>query len=145
MNTTTMSTTTSEHVLTIVEPTGRGDATLDVAHDVVARGGRASVVMLITDRVDNDIREYADSENLSRSEAEATAIDRLAEYCSERVGGDVPTIVERFGWLGVDIRRHITEDVTSVALPEGLLNARGVNKLARRIGRPVTVTPRRAA
>ena len=137
--------TTPEHVLTIVEPSGRGDATLDIAHDVVARGGRAKVVMVITDRVDTDIREYADSENLSRTEAEATAIDRLADYCAERIGDDVPTIVERFGWLGVDIRRHITDDITSVALPEGFLNDKGVDRLARRIGRPVTVTPRRVA
>ena len=141
----TTTTTTPEHVLTLVEPTGGGDRTLDIAHDVVARGGRASVVMLITDRVDADIRAYADSENLSRGEAEAAAIDQLTDYCSGRVGSDVPTIVERFGRLGTDIRRHITEDITSVAVPEGLLDARGINRLARRTGRPVTVTPSSAA
>ena len=134
-----------EHLLTIVEPSGRGDTTLDIARDVVARGGRASIVMVITDRVDDDIRNFAASEELSRGEAEAHAIDQLTAYCSERVGDDVPTIVERFGRLGTDIRRYITDEVTAVAVPEGFLSARGANKLSRRVGRPVVVASDRAA
>lgn len=131
----------AEHVLTIVEPTAHGDSTLDLAHDVVARGGRASVVMVITDRVDADIDGYAESENLSRTEAETQAFEQLAGYCANRIGGEVPTIVERFGWLGVDIRRHITDDVTSVAIPAGLLGKRDLARIERRLGRPVVVTP----
>lgn len=40
-----------EHMLTIVEPTIGGHATLDLAHETVERGGTASVVMVITGRV----------------------------------------------------------------------------------------------
>jgi hypothetical protein len=128
-----------EHVLAVVEPTDRGDAALDVAHDVVARGGRASVLMVITSRVDDDIRSYAASEDLSVSEAEATALERLVGYCNERIGDDVPTIVERFGRLGTDIRRHISEDITSVAVPEGLFQQRSLDKMSAATGRPVVV------
>ncbi len=37
----------NEHVLTIVEPTIGGDTTLDIARDIVARGGTTSVLMVV--------------------------------------------------------------------------------------------------
>ena len=43
--------TKPEHLLTIVEPTHGGDTTLDLAHEAVARGGTATVLMVITERV----------------------------------------------------------------------------------------------
>lgn len=135
----------AEHVLAVVEPTTGGSAALDVAHDVVARGGRASVVVLITDRVAADIRDYAAAEELSSHEAEAAAIEQFTAQCRDRIGADVPTIVERHGWLGTDIRRHISSEITTVAVPEGLVGRRGLDKIASRLGRRVVVTPSNAA
>jgi hypothetical protein len=136
----------TEHLLAVVEPIADGDAPLDFARDVVARGGRASVLMLITDRVRADIRDYAEVIDLpDYAEAEARAIERLTAICGERIGVEVPTAVARFGWLGVDFRRYISEEITSVAVPEAIVGRRGVDRMLGRLGRPVVVTPQLAA
>jgi hypothetical protein len=135
----------AEHVLVVVEPTTGGDGPLQLAHDVVARGGRASVLMLITSRVDDDIRAYAASEDLSFAAAEADAIARLGEYCTSQIGAAVPTNVARFGWSAVDLRRFVAADVTTVAVPEQLFEGRRLRQLAAQVDRPLVTVPALAA
>ncbi len=135
---------TREHLLTIVEPTTGGDGTLGIARETVARGGRATVVMVITDRVQRDIREFADSEDIGRYEAESLALDQLRTHCSERIGG--PAHVEiRFGPIGSDVVNHVTADTTAIAVPASLVDNRLAERLAEYSGRPVIVTPSQLA
>lgn len=135
----------ADHLLAVVEPAGTGDTALDLASDVVARGGRATVVLLITARVEDDIRRFAASENLDYSMAERHAIERLTTYCSDRIGAEVPTHVE---WVDdgheIDIHRHLADHITAVALPTSL-PVRHPGRLATSLHRPVVFMPDRAA
>ncbi len=131
---------TREHLLTIVEPTPGGDATLELAHDTVARGGTATVVMVITDRVQRDIRAFAESEELEYGQAEALALDRLQDYCRARLGGTA-TVDTYFGTLRSDIVRYVTSETTAIALPTRLVSDRLIERLSAYTGRPVIVTP----
>ena len=136
--------TNREHLLTIVEPTTGGDATLELAHETVARGGSASVVMVITDRVQRDIRAFADSEDLDRGEAEALALDQLRNHCSDRVGGS-PELATHYGALGSNVVKYVTADTTAIAIPERLVADKFVQRIVTYSGRPVIVAPSRIA
>lgn len=130
----------TEHLLAVVEPTDNGNATLDLAHDVVARGGQATVLMLITDRVVDDIRGFAAAEDLDYRVAEAHAIERLTSYCTGRVGANVPIRVARLGSLGADLQGHISDDITAVALPAHLPDHH-LGRLANTVRRPLVIVP----
>lgn len=131
-----------QHLLAIVEPTPGGDTTLDLAHDTVAQGGSASVVMVVTDRIKRDIRAFADAEGLDRGEAEALALDQLRSHYSARIGGE-PDFVTHYGPVDRDVVKHVTADTTAIAIPTQLANGKLVDRLATNSGRPVTVTPQR--
>ncbi len=133
-----------EHLLTIVEPTPGGDATLDLARKAVAGGGTASVLMVITERVQRDIQEFADGEDLGWYEAEALALDQLRMRCTDRIGA-VSNLETYFGSIGSDVVNFITADTTAIAVPSRLVTNRLVEHLAESSGRPVIVTPSRAA
>lgn len=130
----------NEHLLTIVEPTTGGDATIELARSAVARGGTASVLMVITDRVQRDIRAFAASEELGYGEAEEQAILQLRGLCIEQIGDNVP-IKMHFGALGSDVVKYISEDMTAVALPARLANNGMVERIVSYSGRPVIVAP----
>lgn len=138
----------TDHLLAVVEPAGAGDTTLALANDVVARGGQATVLMLITDRVAEDIRSFAAAEDLDYSMAELHAIERLTSYCSGRIGADVPTHVARLGRRRIDLRHHITghltDRITAVALP-ACLTEQDLGRLATTLDRPVVIMPDQAA
>jgi hypothetical protein len=134
----------SEHLLTIVEPSPGGDSTLDLAHETVERGGTASILMVITDRVQHDIRDFAQSENLHERDAEALALDRYRAYCAERVGGS-PRVEVHFGNLRTGLHNHLTADTTGIALPKHLGSARRIRRDAAKARIPIFITPDRAA
>ncbi|MDH3302135.1 MAG: hypothetical protein OES24_16680 [Acidimicrobiia bacterium] len=132
-----------EHLLTLVEPTKGGDATLDLAHDTVERGGDATVVMVVTDRVRRDIDAYASSENLDRADAEGRALNQLDNYCRTRVGGST-NVVTRYSSPRTNVAELVTPEITAIAVPEGLIGQRAIGKLVKRTGLPVVVTPAQA-
>ena len=131
-----------EHLLTIVEPTDGGDSTLDLAHDVVNRGGDASVVMLITDRVRRNIADFASSENIGFGDAAAIAMEQLNRRTAERIGGtsSIQTYYETRNQVG-EITEWLSPDTTAIAVPERLLSTRSIRKLSNSTGLPVVVTP----
>ena len=131
-----------EHLLTIVEPSPGGDTTLDLARETVARGGTTTVLMVITDRVKQDIRAFADSEGLAVGEAEAIALDQLRTQCEEHIGG-VPWLVTKYGSISSDVVQYVTEDTTAVAIPARLVTDKLVERIAAYSGRPVIVAPYR--
>lgn len=135
---------TREHLLTIVEPTRGGDATLALAHETVARGGAASVVIVMTDRVQRDIRAYAASAELGAREVEAEALDQVRTQCRTRIGGST-RLATHYGSLGSDVVRYVTSDTTAIALPERLAADGLVERIVAYSGRPVIVAPSRSA
>lgn len=132
-----------EHLLTLVEPTKGGDATLDLAHNTVERGGDATVVMVVTDRVRRDIDAYASSENLDRADAEGRALNQLDNYCRTRVGGST-NVVTRYTGPRTNVAELVTPEITAIAVPEGLIGQRAIAKLVKRTGLPVVVAPAQA-
>lgn len=134
-----------EHIVAIVQPTGRSDSTIDVARDVVVNGGRATVVMLITDRVRKDIRDFADAENLSIGEAEAIALDRLREGYVAAIGaGHTDVVVSTVSDAQWQVQPALTT-ATKIAVGEDALNRHALNRLASGTTVPVIVAPPRAA
>ncbi len=133
-----------EHLLTIVEPIPGGDSTLGLAHDIVARGGSASVVVVITDRVRREFVAHAEADGLGGGEAEARAIQQLRAQYRDRIGGS-PTLDIYYGALRSDVVRYVTPDTTAIAIPECLVADKLVERIAAYSGRPVIVAPGRPA
>ena len=129
-----------EHILAIVEPTIGGDATLDLAHETLTRGGTASVVMVITDRVQRDISAFAASEELDRGDAEARALEQLRAHCLDRIGGEA-RLETHYGSIGSDVVRYITADTTAIAIPARLASDKLIERIVAYSGRPVIVAP----
>ena len=133
-----------EHLLTIVEPTRGGDTTLELAHETVARGGKASVVMVVTDRVQRDLQAHLQTDESGRGEAETQALDQLRSQYSARIGG-APMLATHFGALGSEVVKYVTADTTAIAIPERLVIDKLIQRIAMYSGLPVIVTPSRAA
>lgn len=135
--------TTREHVLTIVEPSASGEAPLAIANDLVARGGKATILVLIDDVARDDFRRFADAQDLDVHHGEAVAIDRMLDLYTTRVGGSDTEAIVTDGRSSVrDILTLAAEaDATSIALPQQLARRRSVRKLVSESHLPVVVTP----
>lgn len=137
---TTAGAESTEHVLAVVEPTKEGERALDLAADVVKRGGRATVVVFFDNEHLNHISEFAKSEQLNLLEAEGIYGSRLVESYAAQVGNDgTETVLDRLPRSGrAVIDQAVGLGATMIALPASLANRRG---WMRAIGRsPVSVT-----
>lgn len=137
--------TAREHLLAIVEPTTGGDTTLELAHDVVERGGSVSLVLMVTKRVRQDIAAFAAGADLEIGEAEAIALDRLSLECGQFVGGAANTTIAFGSATKRDLRRHLTPGTTAIAIPGDLASRRAVRRIGAATGLPVVVAPPPAA
>ena len=132
-----------EHLLAIVEPTTIGEAPLEIANDVVTRGGKATIVVLLTDEARNDFRRFADAQDLDVHHGEAVAVDRLIDVYTTRVGGsDTDSMVSHARTSAHDFLAMAADtDATSIAIPQQVARRRGVRKLVSEALVPVLVTP----
>lgn len=137
--------TTREHVLAIVEPTSASNGTLDLARSVVDRGGRASVAVIFTKRLRQDIDSFARHANLGIGDATEIALSHLTHAYEKRGGAATTVSIVGEATLEHDVRRHIAPGTTSIAIPARLATRRTVRRLTSRTGLPVTVAPRDAA
>jgi len=138
---------TQEHIVAVVEPTRDGEATLDIAREVVMRGGRATVVVLVTRQTMSDIRDFAEAENLTFPDAREIFIERLAAMYSSRVGGpDTSAIVAQGDYSGRTVFTSATSArSTTIAMPQGLAKRRGWRVSVARSQVPVLIAPPTAA
>ena len=132
-----------EHLLAIVEPSATGEAPLEIANDVVTRGGKATIVVLLTDEARNDFRRFADAQDLDVHHGEAVAVDRLIDVYTTRVGGsDTDSMVTHARTSALDLLAMAADtDATSIAIPQQVARRRGVRKLVSEALVPVLVTP----
>ena len=132
-----------EHLLAIVEPSATGEAPLAIANDVVTRGGKATIVVLLTDEARNDFRRFADAQDLDVHHGEAVAVDRLIDVYTTRVGGsDTDSMVTHARTSALDLLAMAADtDATSIAIPQQVARRRGVRKLVSQALVPVLVTP----
>jgi hypothetical protein len=135
--------TDREHLLAIVEPSATGEAPLEIANDVVTRGGKATIVVLLTDEARNDFRRFADAQDLDVSHGEAVAVDRMIDVYTTRVGGsDTDSMVTHARASARDLLTMAADtDATSIAIPQQVARRRGVRKLVSEALVPVLVTP----
>ncbi len=134
-----------EHIVAIVQPTGQYDSTIDIARDVVAGGGRATVIMLVTDRVRKDIRDFAAAENLSIGEAEAIALDRLSDDYVTSIGAGHTNVVVSTVSEAQSQAHSALATATKIAVGQDALNRHALNRLAATTTVPVIVAPPIAA
>ena len=132
-----------EHLLAIVEPSATGEAPLEIANDVVTRGGKATIVVLLTEEARNDFRRFADAQDLDVHQGEAVAVDRLIDVYTTRVGGsDTDSMVTHARTSALDLLAMAADtDATSIAIPQQVARRRGVRKLVSQALVPVLVTP----
>ena len=132
-----------EHLLAIVEPSATGEAPLAIANDVVTRGGKATIVVLLTEEARNDFRRFADAQDLDVHHGEAVAVDRLIDVYTTRVGGsDTDSMVTHARTSALDLLAMAADtDATSIAIPQQVARRRGVRKLVSHAPVPVLVTP----
>ena len=131
------------HLLAIVEPTNLDREPLDYAHDHVAGGGTATVLLVLTDETRNGFRQFADSEDLDIGTAEAIAIDRLTDLYRSRVGGDdTETIVTSAEHSARDLL-GVAADTrsTSIVITQQLAGRAGLRRLVSDSHVPVLVVP----
>jgi hypothetical protein len=134
---------TQEHIVAVVEPTRDGEATLEIAQQVVKRGGRATVVVLVTRKTMSDIRAFAESENLTVPDASEIYFERLTETYLSRIGSsDTSAVVTESASSGrVVLEIAASVRPTSIAMPQRLANRRGWRASVARSQVPVLITP----
>jgi hypothetical protein len=137
---------TREHLIALVEPTLEGETPLALATELVARGGKATVLLVVTDRARDEFRRFADSENLGHGQAETIAVDRLTASYKSRVGGDTDTIVADSTTSSNDLLGAATASgATSIVIPQHLATRPELHELVSGSPVPVLITPKRAA
>jgi pyridoxine 5'-phosphate synthase PdxJ len=138
---------TQEHILAIVEPTRDGEVTIDLAQDVVHRGGRATVVVLITQDTKTQISAFADAENLTFPDAKAIYVERIADFYTSRLGGtDAAAIVTDNPYPSQVVFNAATHSAaTTVAMPQRLAARRSWKAAVARSSVPVLIAPAKAA
>ena len=137
---------TQEHVVAFVEPTRDGESALEVAQETINSGGRATVVVLVSRQTMSDVRDFAESENLTVPDATVIYFDRLAATYSSRLGNEnASAVVTESVYSG----RHLFDvaakaQPTTIVMPQRLANRRGWRSFVGRSEVPVLITPPRA-
>ena len=135
-----------EHIFAVVEPTEEGEATLDLARQVVARGGKATLAIILTRQATDDMRAFSESENLGFGQGSAIFTDRLSATYSSRVGGDTVTMIAAEDDAGRELLHAAGRaNATTIAIPQRLMVQRAWRIPLGRSTVPVVIAPRRAA
>ncbi|MEA2011026.1 MAG: hypothetical protein U9N78_10010 [Actinomycetota bacterium] len=138
---------TQEHIVAVVEPARDGEVTLDIAQEVIGRGGRATVVVLVTRKTMSDIGAFAESENLTIPDASEIYFERLAEMYASRIGSpDTSAVVTQSASSSrVVFETAASVRPTSIAMPQRFANRRGWRASVARSKVPVLIAPAIAA
>jgi hypothetical protein len=135
----------TEHIVAVVIPTAEGESTLDAAQDTVSRGGRASVVVLLTKETIGDIRKFAEVEELTFPDAREIFIERLTDSYATRVGIGESSVVTLDIYSGRSVIENAQTHATTIAMPQKVANRRGWRSSIARSRVPVLISPTRAA
>jgi hypothetical protein len=136
-----------EHLVAVIDHPGEAGATIDIARETVNRGGRATLILLLTADDRKTIQALAEGERLSIGEAEAVFVGRLQENYRRRVGaGDIRTIVRnRPSSARAVLAAASQARATTLAVPSSVARHRRWGRALSRSPLPIVVTPPRAA
>lgn len=140
--------TTREHIVTVVDGGYGGDAPLDIAQRAAAHGGRATLMVLLSDQDHRNIRALAASEEMALGAAEARYIEDTIAALTAQVGGEKTTAI-----VGVRSHEHRdladmalgTDGATTVVIPQRIAGRRPWRNVLHHARIPVVVTPPHAA
>ena len=134
---------TQEHIVAFVEPTLDGEAAFEVAQETISSGGRATVVVLVSRQTMSDVRDFAESEDLTVPDATEIYFDRLAATYSSRLGNDqASAVVTESAYSGrylFDVASRANP--TTIVMPQRLASRRGWRSFVGRSEVPVLITP----
>lgn len=137
---------TQEHIVAVVDPANDEDSTIDLAQEVVERGGRATVVVLASKETISAIAAFAYSEDLTVPDATEIYLERLASMYTSRFGGrNTPTI-----YTNADAGKFVFDTAarsaaTVVAMPQRLASRRSWRTSVTASEVPVLIAPPKAA
>lgn len=132
----------TEHLLAVIEPNEAGEVSLDIATDHVTRGGTATVLVLLDEQARDDLRRFADSEDLHLPNGQAIALDRLVDSYTARVGGETNTIVaESAGSARELLEVAVTSRATSMVIPQHVAARRSVRRIVSNTTIPLHIAP----
>lgn len=134
-----------EHTLAVVEPSLDGDSTLEIAKDTLARGGDATIVILLGRETTANIAAFAAAENLGLADGRAIYLERLSEMYTHLFGDRVRFVVD-----GRHADRDVFKEVerghaTSVIMPQRLVSYRNWKSAVSKSQVPVLLAPPKAA
>jgi hypothetical protein len=134
-----------EHTLTVVEPTLDGDSSIDLAKETRARGGDATIVLLLGRETTANIEAFAKAEDLTFADGREIYFQRLAETYENLSGGKVTFVLD-----GPSANRWVFDEAarshaTSVVLPQRLVNRRSWKSSVAKSQVPVLLAPPKAA
>lgn len=134
-----------EHIVAIVDPTRDEDSTIELAQEVVARGGRATVIVLASKETISAIADFARSEDLTVPDATEIYLERLASMYASRFGQSAPTI-----FTNADSGKFVFDTAarsaaTLVAMPQRLASKRAWRTSVASSQVPVLIAPPKAA
>lgn len=134
-----------EHTVAVVEPTLDDDVGLEIVKETLARGGDATVVILLGRETEANIAAFADAEDLAIADGREIYLDRLTATYANLFGGPVRVVIAG---------RHADRDVfaeaargraTSVVMPQRLVAHRNWKTAVRKSQVPVLLAPPKAA
>ncbi len=139
--------TSQEHIIAVVDPAQDGESTVDLAEQVVDRGGRATVVVLLSRKTVDEVTAFADAENLTYPDAHEIIVERLTESYLARFGGktQVAFVADNSDTNRLVFSRAARDAATSVAMPQRLAKRRGWKSFVSGSPIPVTIAPPKAA
>ena len=130
-----------EHIVVVVDPTV-DDSTLDLAQQVVDRGGRATIMVLTGRETMAGLNEFAHSEELTLPDARAIFLDRLAMQYQRRFNGHAtPTMFATVGDSRFVFAEATRDAATVIAVPQRLAKRRGWRHSVAKSKVPVLIAP----
>jgi hypothetical protein len=134
-----------EHTLAVVEPTVDGDDTVTYARETLARGGDATIIVLLGRETMANISAFANAEDLSQADGREIYLQRLSETYMGLAGSRVMFVAD-----GPRADRFVFDEVgrehaTSVVIPQRLVGHRNWKSAVRKSQVPVLFAPRKAA
>lgn len=131
-----------EHLLTFVVPNKAGEAPLGIAAERVARGAKATLVVLLDKEARNDFRRFAEAEDLDAPTGEAIARERMIDFYSSRVGGvDTQTVLADVSSSRDMLRTAEAAQATSIVIPQELAARSDLRRLMSSARIPVLIAP----
>ena len=136
-----------EHIVAVVDPTVDEDSTLDLAQEVVDRGGRVTVMVLASRDTVAGMTAFANSEDLTLPDGTEIYLERLAMQYTERFGGHeaAATILTGADASGFVFATAARNAATVVAMPQRLAGRRGWRNSVAKSQVPVLIAPPKAA